>query len=372
MHKNILITTGGTGGHVYPALTLAKQLQELHPNTKILFVGGGLQQNKYFERESFAFQEVPCGSFLTKNPLDFIKSSRNILQGIWKSRRIIKTFSPDLVVGFGNFYTFPTLLAAKLCTIPIILHEANRIPGKVNRLLSRYVAVTGVHFQDTAKQLQGNVIEVGMPLRKGYRLGATSQPMARQYFNLEVGASAENRILLVFGGSQGAKAINQLIYDTLPLLPKGIQLLHFTGNTLFTEKIQALCKTLGIRACVKDFETRMDLAWEAADLMISRAGAGTISEQMEFETPGIFIPYPYAANHQEANADFVVDVVGGAIKKREKDLDGIKLAQLLSSLLDQQQNQLITMQTAIQKYKQQSTSIDLCTLVCNFAKLEVI
>lgn len=356
MSKKILISAGGTGGHIYPALSLASQLKDA--GQEVLFCGGNLEENRYFDKEAFPYRSVKCGTFLSKNLWQAAKSGWTIVQGILQSRQHIKAFNPHVVVGFGSFYTFPTLLAAQSLGIPIILHEANSIPGKVNRLLAPYVEATGVHFPETIKLLKGKSIEVGMPLREGFKKGIKTKEEACAYFGLQAALPT----LLIFGGSQGAKAINQLASEALLTYFQGeIQVIHITGAATAAAELREAYQNKGIVAYVKDFELKMDLAWQAADLMISRAGAGTIAEELEYEVPGILIPYPHAADfHQEKNAEFMASTVGGAIKVLEKGLSAKLLAHKLELLL---QNDLESLRHEMRAYKLKKRQMNLCHLV---------
>lgn len=372
MQKKILITVGGTGGHVYPALSLAQQLKSSHPQLDILFAGGNLIANRYFEHGSFPYSSISCGSFAKKNPFSLTSACFSIAKGLWQSRRILKDFMPDLVVGFGSYYTLPTLLAAKLGKFPIVLHESNSIPGKVNRLMSPHAVLTGIHFPGTASLLKGKTIEVGMPLREGYKQGNNSSEICASYFQLET--DKNKKTLLVFGGSQGAQALNQLVADTLSqyrtLLAPQLQIIHLTGNNETVAPFKQAYQQSGISACVKDFEKRMDLAWQAADLVISRAGAGTIAEEMEFEVPGILIPYPHAADsHQEKNAAFMVQTVKGAEMFHEKILTSEHLKNALSSFLENNAAKLKTMKNLIQIYKENARQTDFCSLIISILKM---
>ena len=369
MKKRVLISVGGTGGHVYPALALARELLGKNPEIKLMFVGGKLTTNRFFQGQPYLWKEVSCGAFLSKNPFKILKSLLKIGKGIWQSRRIISKFRPDLVVGFGSYHTFPTLVAAKLAKKQVLLHEANSIPGKVNRFLSRHVDVTGVNFPDAASYLYGTTVEVAMPLRQELKKNSTTREEALSYYNF----SPDLLTLLVFGGSQGSKAINGLFSETLAsyLIPHlnfcGVkpQVLHFTGDPAEAERLQTYYNSLGIRSCVKALEGKMNLALTAADFMISRAGAATISEQMEFEVPGILIPYPYATDkHQDWNAQFLVKNVGGALMFHESELTAEKLFKAINSLLVEDRALLKQMRQAIHHYKKRSKRIDLCSLVC--------
>lgn len=362
MTKKILIATGGTGGHVYPAMALAQQLMCELPGCQIVFVGGGLTHNRYFDQNAFAHHSISCGAFVKKSPKAIMHAFSHIAKGIWQSRKIMREFRPDVVVGFGSFYAFPSLVAAKLMSIPLVLHEANSIPGKVNRLLARWATVIGVHFPETLHLLQGKAVEVGMPLRLGFRHNSISREEARHHFGL----LPNRKTLLVFGGSQGAHAINTSVRNALHQINsnQSFQVLHIAGELAMAETLRKEYEQGEICACVRAFEDRMDLAWQAADLVICRSGAGTIAEQLEFEVPGILIPFPRAAdNHQEHNADFMVATVGGAMKLHEKDLVAARLVTCLSEFLKDDGALLLAMRRAMKSYKKKARTQDLCSLV---------
>jgi UDP-N-acetylglucosamine--N-acetylmuramyl-(pentapeptide) pyrophosphoryl-undecaprenol N-acetylglucosamine transferase len=349
--KKVLIAVGGTGGHVYPATSLAKEL--LVMGVKVQFVGGGLSGNKYFDRNRFSFQEITCGFISTKNPFKLFHGMIHVGQGMYESWNILKEFKPDVVVGFGSFYTFPILTAAKLRSIPIILHEQNAFPGRVNRLLSPYASVTAVSIPDAAKHLSGNIVQVEMPLKLK---GSFTKEEAREYFQLD----PAKKTILVFGGSQGAQAINQTF---LAAGVKDFQVIHFTGKKEMTARAKEIYERDGIVSCVKDFEGQMDYAWSAADLAITRSGASTIAEAIEYEVPLIMIPFPQAMdNHQEKNADFMIDTVGGGKKILEKNLQPTILAKTIAEFPLQQ------MQHAIARYKEQKQPQSLYSVVCNQTK----
>lgn len=369
MAKKIIITAGGTGGHIFPAIALGAQLVQ-SSSLEVLFVGGNLSNNPYFDKEAFTFKTVSCATFKSKNPWAILKTITKISLGICESCKILDDFQPDLVVGFGSYYTLPLLIAAKMKNIPFILHEANSIPGKVNRLLAKYAIAVGLQFPETAGLLKGKMHEVGLPLRPGYRLGATSGTLARAYFELE-----ENRItILIFGGSQGAAKLNHLVSQALiehfTDQKDHIQLIHFTGDAGFAQQLRSEYGKLGFKSCVKAFEPRMDLAWQAADISIARAGAATIAEQMEFEVPGILVPYPYATDHhQDKNADFLVNTVRGAVKLQEAYLTPELLSVELKSLFDSERRK--KMRFCMQKYKTKNRPKNLCELVLEHILFQV-
>lgn len=349
-NKKIIITTGGTGGHVFPAQGLAYQLRQVAPDIEILFVGGGLSTNRYFDRNQSTFHEVSCSTI--KKGFGSFK----IAQGTYQSYRIIKEFQPDLMVGFGSYYTVPPLLAAKISGVPIILHEANSVPGKVNKWFAPYVKAVGVHFPQTISLLQGHGIEVGLPLRAGFSRGSTAKKEALLYFGLE----DDKLTLLIFGGSQGAKAMNQCIKRCSSF--NNLQIIHFTGSDVAAKELTDFYREHKVKSCVKSFESHMNLAWAASDLFLGRAGASTISEALEFEVPGILIPYPAATdNHQEKNADYLVETVKGAVKLLEKEMTPETILQAID-LMSKAEN-LKIMRQNMRNYKEQPSRIDLCSLV---------
>lgn len=363
MAKKILIATGGTGGHLFPAQGLGQQLVALDASHDILFVGCGLGSSRYFDTSKFPYREISSAPFRFENPLKIVSGMGKLAKGVWQSRRLIQEFQPDVVVGFGSYHTIPSLLAAKWKNIPIILHESNSVPGKANRWFAPYAHTVGVHFPFAATCMRGNIVEVATPLREGYRLDSVSSGAARSYFGLE----QDRLTLLVFGGSQGALAINQCVKECFEQgVCQSIQVIHLIGEKSNINELSELYAKKGILACVKPFESAMQMAWQAADLFIGRSGAATIAEATEFEVPGILIPYPFATeNHQEKNADFYVEQVGGGVKLLQANLTADKLRDTLVRILDT--SVMNNHRNAIRKYKSRPSCRDLCTLVLEVA-----
>lgn len=353
--KKIVIAAGGTGGHIFPAIGLAEQLAALTDAPDLLFAAGGLATNRYFDRSQFDFQEIACAPLLSKHPLKLLKGLYKLGLGTKQACKLIDTFKADLVVAFGSFYTVPILLAAKLKKVPFILHEANSIPGKANRWFAPYAAAVGVHFSYTANSLKGNVYEVGMPLRAGFKRENVSKQAALDYY----GFNPHDPVLLIFGGSQGAQAINRWVEQCqLPV----VQVLHFTGSGKDVDRYVSHYRSRGLKAVVKPFESEMQKAWGCADLFLARAGAATIAEAIEFEVPGVLIPFPYATdNHQELNARFLVEKVGSAYKFQESDLTSTLLSDALQKVLIDGE----LLQQNVKTFKARPHQLDLCKLVLN-------
>lgn len=357
MKKNILIAVGGTGGHIFPAIAFAEELKEAMPGCSLQFIGGKLESNSYFDKLKYSYCEVSCGQG-KKNPFAIIKEAGKIVLGCVQSKRAFSKFKPDLIVGFGSYHSFPVLLAAKLAGIPFILHESNSIPGRVVRYFSKHAKLTAAYFPEVKNLLEGTVRDVRMPMKKNH-FADLDVKTARHYYHLE-----ENKFtILVFGGSQGAKIINENFYQAAAHYLKrtfpGLQVIHFAGR-------EEDCKTLGhryaasgLKAVVKPFEKNMEMAWKAADLVISRAGACTIAELIEFSVPGILIPFAGALdNHQEANAHFVEEKGMSTLLLEEKLIPEALAVAILKTY-----NRLPEMKEKIHDYKAKNCASSLVEIV---------
>lgn len=350
--NKIVIATGGTGGHVFPAEALGREL--LEQSYDVTFIGGGLKNNRYFHRSDFNYEEVEVSSLLR---LNIFRSVWRIIRGIVRSFKLLTEINPKVVIGFGSFYTFPVLFAARLKKIPIVLFEPNAIPGKVNRLFSKWAKLSAVQFAEAGKWLEGNITEVKMPTGKR---DCIEHGSAREYFYL----SPETFTFLVFGGSQGAESINRLFSEAACRL-KGetsFQVIHVTGKTAPAEKLRRMYAAAGIPACVKAFEERMDLAWSAASVVICRSGAATVAEQITYAVPGILVPFPEAADdHQTKNAQFIEKKVKGGITCPESHLTVDSLKSLLSQMLHPDKRE--KMHRAIVAFKQDQRKQELSTVI---------
>lgn len=325
----MLISAGGSGGHLFPAQALAEQLKQ--DDCEVFFIGNGLSRSPYFDPRQYPFQEVASATISGRNPWHILKGIGMILGGMVRSYRIIRRFKPDIVVGFGSYQSVPAILSAKILSKPILLHEANAIPGRVNRILSPYVAQTAVHFSHTRQHLKGSSTVASMPMKK--RSGITREE-ALAYYQLE-----KNRLtLLIFGGSQGAKKLNKLalealINDVIPRVPH-LQVLHFVGKGKGGKDFALAYEGAGIPSVVKPFEEHMEYAWALADVSLTRSGAGSLAEQEMFAVPGILVPFPYATeNHQVFNARAFIENTEGAEYFVEKQLTSESLGAALIELL---------------------------------------
>lgn len=353
--KKILIAAGGTGGHLFPAQALAKEIASSNKNIQVLFAGAGLATNRYFHREIFSFEEVSSSSPFRGRAAQLLSVFLLILKGVQKSLQILGRFKPDLVVGFGSFHSFPLLVAAVCKRVPILIFESNVIPGRVNRLFSRFSILSCAQFAEAQERLLGPTVEVSMPFWVREQKRAPTKEEARSYFGLQ----PDLFTLLVFGGSQGAASINRVVVEFAALLAKEghkFQVVHIAGskNEESVKTAYASYASLDIPVCVKGFEEEMAFAWKAADLVICRSGAATLAELVIFEVPAILIPFPRASeDHQRKNAEFMEKTVKGAVTLLESDLTKEQLFKSIVPLLDPQSKKLDAMRSSIKLFKQQ-------------------
>ena len=345
MHK-FLFAAGGTGGHLFPAQALAKQLQADDPNVEVLFGGGHLASNPFFDHMQFPFREIASASPLRKNPF---KALALLFKGYRESLSLCRECSFDLVVGFGSFYSFPLLLAAKTLKIPYILIESNAYPGHVNRLFSSKAQFTALQFSEAVKNVKGASYVVQMPsLAKAAEKEAMDKAEASRYF----GFDPDRFTLLVFGGSQGAGAINRAMAN----VDGDLQIIHLCGKQSDMDAIQQEYEKKGIRSYVKPFESQIQIAWAAADLAIVRSGAGTLAEVIDHTVPAILIPWPGATQqHQQKNAE-VLQSIGGAILLKETHLSN------LQQTIGEAKKNLPQMRARLETYKQRP-KISLCKAI---------
>jgi UDP-N-acetylglucosamine--N-acetylmuramyl-(pentapeptide) pyrophosphoryl-undecaprenol N-acetylglucosamine transferase len=355
--KRILFAAGGTGGHLFPAQAVAEQIAASQPEIELLFSGAGLSSNRCFDQTRFAHREITSATPFGKGRISALCS---LVKGMRESLALFSDFKPDLLIGFGSYHAFPLLCAAWIKRIPMVLFESNAHPGKVIRLFASSSLFTAVHFLEAKKYLKGEVVEVSLPTRHSMNKKRVTQEEARKKLGLRIDCFT----LLVFGGSQGAQRINQMISALLPLLGLPIQLIHLTGNSGAAQEIAHQCAQLGIPAYVREFEKEMDLLFSAADLAICRSGAATLAELIDFELPSLLIPFPFAADqHQLKNARFAEKEVQGSLLLEERTLTVELLKEAIHSLADPTALRYSQMRNAIRHFKKQCRKDDLSTLI---------
>jgi UDP-N-acetylglucosamine--N-acetylmuramyl-(pentapeptide) pyrophosphoryl-undecaprenol N-acetylglucosamine transferase len=301
--RNIVIACGGTGGHLTPGIALAQNLEERGYPSWLFISQKAVDSRLARKYPKLSFEAMP-GAPLIKSPLGLLRFGHGFAFSFLRSYRFYGKVGADALVGFGGFSSFGPAMAARARGIPIYIHEANRAVGKAVRFLAkranRLYLPEGMHLEGISPDVIRNV---GYPLRKEFRR------IPKERARKQLGISLSDRLLVVLGGSQGAVALNRWVKDKLePLAVEGISTYCLTGMSNESSGVVQLegigGKTITNRFV--SFTDEMNTVLSAADLVISRAGAGAIAEIVRCRIPSILIPYPYAAdNHQFLNADFL-------------------------------------------------------------------
>ncbi len=313
----IVLSGGGTGGHIYPAVSIANELKARFPHAEFLFVGA---------QDRMEMEKVPQSGYEIKGLwISGLQRSLNIanlmfpfkvISSLWRAGKIINAFKPDVVIGTGGFASGPTLFVAARKGIPTLIQEQNSFPGITNKLLAKKVNKICVAYDGLERFFPAEkIVKTGNPVRQDLLEIDSKRNEALDFFKLD----ASKKTLLVLGGSLGARMINKVIEDNLGfLMNQDVQVIWQTGKLYFDE-YRKYDDPKGIQTHA--FLNRMDLAYSAADIIISRAGAGSISELCIVGKPVIFIPSPNVAeDHQTKNALSVVEQ-DAALMLKETELE---------------------------------------------------
>jgi UDP-N-acetylglucosamine--N-acetylmuramyl-(pentapeptide) pyrophosphoryl-undecaprenol N-acetylglucosamine transferase len=337
----VAIVCGGTGGHLFPGLAVAEQLQKRGCTVALLISSKDVDQQAVKSARGMEIFTLPAVALQNKNYLFFVK-------GFWNSfcaaRKFFKQRKPDAVLAMGGFTSAPPILAAKKFGAKTFLHESNTIPGRANRFLSRFVDEAFVGFPVAAARFRAKKVFVtGTPVRLQF------QPCEIAACRTKLGLDPNRPMILVVGGSQGGTGLNEMILSALPLLAgKNWQWLHLTGANDF-EKLKSAYAARGIKAVVKPFLSEMDLALGAAAVSVSRAGASSLAEIATMRLPSLLVPYPLAAdNHQFFNA-LAFKNTGSAKLLEQKDFTPEKITDILVELMENETTRSI-MQSALAQW----------------------
>ena len=319
--RKILIMAGGTGGHVFPALAVAHALRAR--GHEVVWMGAPESfESRTVPPQGFQMEYVQVAGLRGKGALTLLGAPLRLLRALWQAWRILARQRPHAVLGMGGFASGPGGVAAWLRRIPLVIHEQNAAPGLTNRLLSRVAHTVLEAFPKTF----ANAITVGNPVRDGF--AELASPSQRLYARQDVRAQ-----VLILGGSQGARALNQRVPQALALLPASQRprVRHQAGRTL--ELAQRAYAEAAVDAGIEAFITDMPSAYAEADLVICRAGASTVAELSAAGCAALLVPFPHAVDdHQTRNAEHLVRA-GAARVIQERDLTPERLAQEISELL---------------------------------------
>ena len=316
---NIVIAAGGTGGHLYPAVALAKEFQQQDPKTVITFVGAGRHlEESILKHEGFVMAHINVKGIVGRGVWGTLQAMFLLPQAIWKALRLLKSKGTDLVVGTGGYFSPPVVLAAWILGISRVILEPNAMPGLANRVVGPLANRIFLAFEQANTYFNPSKVRiVGTPLRQEFSQTESSSPSVRL------------QTLLVFGGSQGARAINTAMAEALQHSQALRQDTHIIHQTGFEDhgRIRNLYKKIGVDAEVVPFLYDMPQVLRAADLVIARSGAGTLAELAVCGKPAILIPFPFATHgHQEKNAR-AAEAEGAALVILQTELTGKRLAQ---------------------------------------------
>jgi UDP-N-acetylglucosamine--N-acetylmuramyl-(pentapeptide) pyrophosphoryl-undecaprenol N-acetylglucosamine transferase len=311
-----ILSGGGTGGHIYPAVAIANEIKSRFPDSNFLFVGAqDKMEMQKVPQAGYKIEGLWIAGLQRKLTLQNVLFPIKLISSLWKSRKIIKQFKPDVVIGTGGFASGPLLQMANMMGIPTVIQEQNSFPGITNKLLSKKANKICVAYENLERFFpKGKMILTGNPVRQDLINIDDKRAEALEYFNLD----SSKKTVLVLGGSLGARRINQLIERELgKMISLDTQIIWQCGKLYYEEYKKYNSKTVQVVA----FIDRMDFVYASADFIISRAGASSVSELCIVGKPVIFIPSPNVAeDHQTKNAKSIVDKKG-ALMLKESELN---------------------------------------------------
>lgn len=320
----VVLTGGGTGGHIYPALAIGHEIMERQPDSSLLYIGTsrGLE-SRIVPQRGIPFEAITITGFKRSLSWENVRTIVRFWQGVRRSKELLRKFKPDIVVGTGGYVCGPVVYAASRLGIPTLIHEQNVIPGLTNKFLSRYVKGVAVSFVESVGHFNrcSNVVHTGNPRASEVVLAKSDQGFA------SLSLKPQTSFVLIVGGSIGAKAINNAVVELVPMMDKlpDVHFVFVTGDRFYEEaanRIEQILPDIAARVKVMPYINNMPEVLSAASLVISRAGASSLAEITALGKPSILIPSPNVTNnHQEANARSLADA-GAAVMIVERQLTG--------------------------------------------------
>ncbi|KIL34651.1 UDP-diphospho-muramoylpentapeptide beta-N-acetylglucosaminyltransferase [Cohnella kolymensis] len=331
----VVLTGGGTGGHIYPALAIGREVSERQPDSSLLYIGTrrGLE-SRIVPQHGIDFEAIEITGFRRSLSWENVRTLMRFWQGVRRSKQLLKKFKPDVVVGTGGYVCGPVVYAASKLGIPTLIHEQNVVPGLANKFLSRYVDAVAVSFAESAQYFRRcpNIVHAGNPVASAVLRASKDNGFS------SLGLKPGTPFVLVVGGSGGAKALNEAMSQMVPLIG-GLPDVHFvfaTGERFYEDtvtRIKGLPAAAEDRLHVLPYIHNMHEVLSAASLVVTRAGASFIAETTSIGVPAILIPSPNVTNnHQEANARSVADA-GAGVMILERNLSGEVLFQQIAAIM---------------------------------------
>jgi UDP-N-acetylglucosamine--N-acetylmuramyl-(pentapeptide) pyrophosphoryl-undecaprenol N-acetylglucosamine transferase len=327
--KKVIITGGGTGGHVFPGIAVARELLK-HPGVEVLYVGKlNGPEAKWVSDAGLAFQGIRVSGFPRSLSTRLVTFWFDLGAGLTAAGRILGGFKPAVVFSTGGYVSVPVSVMAALRGVPVALLEPNVAPGLAARLLALFSKKIFVGFERTLKNFsKGKTLWTGIPVRE--EILTADKRASRKAFGLR----PDMTTILMMGGSQGARALNQYMTEVVEFLGQGeqqVQVLMMTGWNDYQMVVDRMDKC-PLKVVLRPFFSNIHEAYAAADLVVARSGAMTCAELLSRGLPAVFIPYPHASGHQEMNAR-VLETAGSAVVITEKELEDEKLTEILVALL---------------------------------------
>lgn len=333
MINRVIISGGGTGGHIFPALAIANEIKKRNPQAEILFVGAlGKMEMEKVPAAGYKIIGLPIAGLQRKLTLSNFALPFKLVNSILKARKILKEFKPEVVVGVGGYASGPTLRAAIFAGIPTLVQEQNSFPGKTNKMLSGKVQRICSAYDGLEKFFpKEKIVQTGNPVRSEMVDINGKREEAQKHFGLD----PDKPTILVIGGSLGARTLNQSVLGGIETVQQhGAQVLWQCGKFYFESMQQTLRETAHEGIFLNEFIARMDLAYAAADVIISRAGAISVSELCLVKKPTILVPSPNVAeDHQTKNAMALVER-NAAVLVKDSEASGSLIATALELLKD--------------------------------------
>ncbi len=349
--QRVILATGGTGGHVFPALAVAEELRRRNPDTELLFMGGSGPERELARKHRIAFHELPAKGIVGRGAKGMLDGVCRLGSAIPKAMAKVTSFCPEVVIGFGGYAGFCPVLAAVLAGIPTAIHEQNSVPGITNRVLGRLVKRIFLSFRDDQNVFpRHKTMFTGNPVRKEI---------------IDAAMLRKNRIVgkrvLILGGSQGARPINDAVIEALPqLMEAGVMLIHQAGKA-DEDRVRAAYESAGADPIqVYGFIDDMATEYARADIAICRSGASTVFEIAAAGVPAIFVPFPQATHdHQTMNAKSMSDN-GAALLLPQNEMGGTALGNAVLKLLKKGE-QLCAMESAARTFAKRRAAAHIVT-----------
>jgi UDP-N-acetylglucosamine--N-acetylmuramyl-(pentapeptide) pyrophosphoryl-undecaprenol N-acetylglucosamine transferase len=364
-HKRVIISGGGTGGHIFPAISIANALRRIEPDIEILFVGAeGRMEMEKVPAAGYRITGLPVAGFDRKNVLKNFSVIIRLFKSLMLARKTIKEFKPDVVVGVGGYASGPVLKQSERMGIPVLIQEQNSTSGVTNKLLAGKASVICVAYDGMDKYFPAaRIVKTGNPVRQNFDKLGQLRDEALRSFDLK----SELPVILILGGSLGAGRINKLLSESIETIKKSnCQLLWQTGKSYYENIRKIVNESFATNIAVYPFIDKMDLAFSAADIVVSRAGAGTISELCLVGKPVILVPSPNVAeDHQTRNAMALAEKEA-AVLIADNEVEKLLVKEMISLVSDTARKKILS--ENISKMAEHDSDLRIAREVLNLIK----